>query len=178
MDGEAVRLFALRDRLLVDLADLGGMTLNGAEHRLPGNANVSFDGVDGEALSMRVRPWVSLSTGSACTSASLEPSHVLTAIGAGRHRAEGAIRIGLGRNTTEEEVAAAANAIGSAVRELRATVSITGSSRSCLNWRGLPGSRQFLASVELRRRRQATGSPRRKGGETVGNDGRAMLRRG
>lgn len=119
---EADRVAGLRDHLLESLGRAGGMTLNGGDDRLPGNINVSFDGVDGEALAMRVRGEVSISTGSACSSRSLEPSHVLTAIGVTGPRAEGAIRIGVGRATTSTDVEVAASVIVEAVAALRATL--------------------------------------------------------
>ena len=122
MDADAVRMARLRDRLLARLRLAGGLDVNGGSARLPGNLNVSFDGVDGEALALRIRDVVSVSTGSACTSASLEPSHVLKAIGLSDRRAEGAIRVGLGRATTESDIDVAADAIVSAVAMLRATL--------------------------------------------------------
>ena len=122
MDADAVRMARLRDRLLARLRLAGGLDVNGGSTRLPANLNVSFDGVDGEALVLRIRDVVSVSTGSACTSASLEPSHVLKAIGVSDRRAEGAIRVGLGRATTEADIDVAADAIVSAVAILRATL--------------------------------------------------------
>ncbi len=118
---EAVRVGALRDTLLSRMVAIGGITLNGRERdRLAGNINVCIDGVDGEALVMRLRDVASLSTGSACSSRSLTPSHVLLALGLGVESAETAIRIGLGRFTTDDEIETAAEAIEAAVRELRA----------------------------------------------------------
>ncbi|HYD41665.1 MAG TPA: IscS subfamily cysteine desulfurase [Anaeromyxobacter sp.] len=102
---EPARLLALRERLRAGLlAGLDGVTVNGSlEHRLPGNLNVSFAGVEGEALMMAVRE-VAVSAGSACTSASLEPSYVLRAMGVTDALAHASIRFGLGRFNTEEEV--------------------------------------------------------------------------
>ena len=119
-EAEAARLAALRDALLARLSrDLDGVHLNGhAERRLPGNLNVSFDGVESEALLMAL-PGVALSSGSACTSAKPEPSHVLRALGLGAARAHSAIRIGLGRTTTPEEIERAGALIVSQVRRLR-----------------------------------------------------------
>lgn len=119
---EGGRVAALRDALLARLRDAGRVVVNGGPDRLPGNLNVSFDGVDGEALVLRLRPQLSISTGSACTSTSLEPSHVLAAIGVTGRRAEGAVRISLGRSTTEAQVAVAGEAIAAAVAALRATL--------------------------------------------------------
>ena len=122
LEADASRLERMRDRMVLELSALGGMSVNGSGHRLPGNANLSFDGVDGEALAMAVGPRVSMSTGSACTSSSLAPSHVLVAMGLARRRAEGAIRIGLGRGNTPQEVEEATAVIARAVETLRASV--------------------------------------------------------
>jgi cysteine desulfurase len=122
MADDALRLTRLRDGLLARLQLLGGVIVNGGPNRLAGNINLSFEGVDGEALVLRLRGEVAISTGSACTSTSLEPSHVLAAIGVTDRRAEGAVRISLGRQTTEAQVATAGNAIAAAVTALRATL--------------------------------------------------------
>lgn len=117
---EQLRLSRMRDRLLDQLRAVGGVSINGTlERRLPGNLNVSFDAVDGEALVMRLRDRIALSTGSACSADALEPSPVLLAMNVGQERAEGAIRIGLGRFTTEEEVEIAARVLLDAVIALR-----------------------------------------------------------
>jgi cysteine desulfurase len=103
---EEARLLLLRDRLLARL-DAGGLDfiVNGSLHcRWPGNLNLSFAGVDGEALMMTARPDLAIATGSACTTTSLEPSHVVAALGGGLDRSESAVRVGLGRYTTEQEV--------------------------------------------------------------------------
>ena len=122
MRDDGARIAALRDELLERLTQVGGLAVNGGSERLPGNLNVSFEGVDGEALVLRLRPQLSISTGSACSSTSLEPSHVLAAIGVTGMRAEGAVRISLGRSTTVAEVAVAGEAIAAAVAALRATL--------------------------------------------------------
>jgi len=122
LEVDAARVAALRDELRDRLASVGAMAVNGGAERLPGNLNLTFANVDGEALVLRVRDRVSLSTGSACTSASLEPSHVLQAIGVIGRAAEGAIRIGLGRHTTAADIHEAADVITAAVSDLRATV--------------------------------------------------------
>jgi cysteine desulfurase len=102
---EAARVLALRERLRRGiLAGLDLVTLNGSlEHRVPGNLNISFAYVEGEALMMAVKD-VAISSGSACTSASLEPSYVLRAMGISEDLAHSSIRFGLGRFNTEEEV--------------------------------------------------------------------------
>ena len=105
MGAEAERLRMLRDRLLEGLrARIAGVTVNGdLERRIPGNLNISFGHIDGNALLMGVKD-LAVSTGSACTSASIEPSYVLRALGLDAGRAFASLRIGLGRFTTEEEV--------------------------------------------------------------------------
>ena len=102
---EAPRLLALRERLRrAILAGLDRVTVNGSlEHRLPGNLNLSFAHVEGEALLIAMKD-VAVSSGSACTSASLEPSYVLRAMGVSDEMAHSSIRFGLGRFNTEEEV--------------------------------------------------------------------------
>jgi len=113
----AVLRDGLRARLEADLTDV---FVNGSlEHRLPGNLNVSIAGVEGDALLMSV-PDLALSTGSACSSATVEPSHVIRALGVGEERARGALRFGLGRWTTAEEVDYAAGRIVETARRLRA----------------------------------------------------------
>ena len=89
------------------------------DDRLPGNLNVTIRGVDAEALVLRVRPQLSIATGSACTAQSLEPSHVLLALGLSRKEAESAVRISLGRFTTEAEVDLAVDILAEAVEALR-----------------------------------------------------------
>jgi cysteine desulfurase len=105
LDAEAARLRALRDRLWAGLRErLAGVALNGhAERRLPGNLNVSFEGVRAEALLAKLRD-VALSTGSACASARGEPSHVLRALGLPSERVHGALRFGIGRANTADEI--------------------------------------------------------------------------
>jgi cysteine desulfurase len=104
-DAEAIRLRALRDRLHRGIASqLPEVFVNGSmEHRLPGNLNISFAFVEGESLLMALKD-LAVSSGSACTSASLEPSYVLRALGIGDELAHTSIRFGLGRFNTEAEV--------------------------------------------------------------------------
>lgn len=113
------RVASLRDHLHRQLQTAGRVSLNGGDDRLPGNLNISFDGVDGEALVLRLRNDVSASTGSACTSQSLEPSHVLLAIGVDDARARNAVRFGVGKRTTAADINHAAEAIIAAVQALR-----------------------------------------------------------
>jgi cysteine desulfurase len=105
MATESVRLRGLRERLRKGLeAKLDEVFINGSmEHRLPNNLNMSFAYVEGESLLMGIND-VAVSSGSACTSATLEPSYVLKALGVGEDLAHTSIRFGLGRFTTEEEV--------------------------------------------------------------------------
>ena len=105
MAEEGARLAKLRDRLKAGLeAKLDEVYINGSlEHRLPNNLNMSFAYVEGESLLMGIND-VAVSSGSACTSATLEPSYVLKALGVGEDLAHTSIRFGLGRFTTEEEV--------------------------------------------------------------------------
>lgn len=122
MAQESVRVARLRDRLRSRLLTLHGAALNGDDQaRLPGNLNLRFEDVDGEALVLRLQEEVSLSTGSACSARTLEPSHVLLAIGLSRQQAETSVRIGLGHGTTAREIEEAADAIERAVAALRST---------------------------------------------------------
>jgi len=120
MATESARLSALRDRLNGLLHEnLDEIYINGSmEHRLPHNLNISFAYVEGESLLMGIND-VAVSSGSACTSASLEPSYVLKALGAGDDLAHSSIRFGLGRWTTEEEVVYVVEKLTSVVRRLR-----------------------------------------------------------
>jgi len=120
MAGDTARLSALRDRLNVQLhQSLDEIYINGSmEHRLPHNLNISFAYVEGESLLMGIND-VAVSSGSACTSASLEPSYVLKALGAGDDLAHSSIRFGLGRWTTEEEVDYVVEKLTNVVRRLR-----------------------------------------------------------
>jgi len=114
------RLRKLRDRLNAELhKSLDEIYINGSiEHRLPHNLNISFAYVEGESLLMGIND-VAVSSGSACTSASLEPSYVLKALGAGDDLAHSSIRFGLGRWTTDEEVDYVVDKLTKVVRRLR-----------------------------------------------------------
>ncbi len=118
---ESVRIAALRDRLHDGIrARVGGVHLNGsAEQRIAGNLNLSFDEVDGDALLMSMRG-VAVSSGAACSSASLAPSYVLRALGVPDDLAHASVRFGLGRFNTEEEVDAVIDMVADAVDKLRA----------------------------------------------------------
>jgi cysteine desulfurase len=120
MHHEAARLRELRDRLLrAILAEIPQAVVNGdVEQRIAGNLNIAFPGIEGEMLLTRLED-IALSTGSACTSAAVEPSYVLRAMGLDAALAEASLRIGLGRFTTEAEVDYAAGRIAREVRRLR-----------------------------------------------------------
>jgi cysteine desulfurase len=120
MPRESERLKGLRDSLKKGLEDrLDLVFINGSlEHRLPGNLNMSFAFVDGESLLMGIND-VAVSSGSACTSATLEASHVLKAIGVGEELAQTSIRFGLGRYNTEEEVDYVTEKVVQVVAKLR-----------------------------------------------------------
>jgi cysteine desulfurase len=124
MQGEMARLAGLRCRLFdsltaaLDEIRLNGPALDRPGLRLPGNLNVSFGGVDGETLLLNV-PRLAASSGSACTSAHSQPSHVLRALGLSDEAVRASIRFGLGRGNTEAEVDAVAEAIIDSVRRLR-----------------------------------------------------------
>jgi cysteine desulfurase len=120
MAEEAVRLRRLRDKLLHGIQSrLGETYVNGSlEHRLPGNMNISFAFVEGEGLLMAMKD-VAVSSGSACTSASLEPSYVLRSLGVEEDLAHSSIRFGLGRFNTEEEVDYVIDLVVNKVNKLR-----------------------------------------------------------
>ena len=120
MAADATRLITLRERLNEKFHEnLDEIYINGSmEHRLPHNLNISFAYVEGESLLMGIND-VAVSSGSACTSASLEPSYVLKALGAGDDLAHSSIRFGLGRWTTEEEVDYVVDKLTNVVRRLR-----------------------------------------------------------
>ena len=104
MTTESVRIRHLRDKLLKGLSDMEEIYVNGdLEHRVAHNLNVSFNFVEGESLIMAIKD-VAVSSGSACTSASLEPSYVLRALGRNDELAHSSIRFSIGRFTTEEEI--------------------------------------------------------------------------
>ncbi len=121
LESEAARLIALRTRLYEGLTTrLEEVHLNGhPTRRLPGNLNLSFAYVEGESFLMGLNQEVALSSGSACTSATLEPSHVLKALGIGEELAHASIRFGLGRFNTEEEVDYVIERVVEVTRRLR-----------------------------------------------------------
>lgn len=119
MESEAARLSAMRDRLESALLQLEESYVNGSrEHRLPHTTNISFKYVEGEGLMMGIKD-IACSSGSACTSASLEPSYVLKSLGLDDELAHSSIRFGLGRFTKEEEIDFAIDLVTKAVNKLR-----------------------------------------------------------
>lgn len=119
MEQEAIRLSALRDRLEKELSVIEESYINGnVKHRLPHVSNMSFKYVEGEGLIMGVKD-IAVSSGSACTSASLEPSYVLKALGLDDELAHSSLRFGLSRFTTDEEIYFAINHVKEAVEKLR-----------------------------------------------------------
>lgn len=121
MDADAARLSKLRDKLENALkANLEEVYVNGnTDHRMPHVTNISFKHVEGEGLMMTFNQNIAVSSGSACTSASLEPSYVLMALGLGDDLAHSSIRFSLGRFTTEEEVDMAIDALTKGVTHMR-----------------------------------------------------------
>jgi cysteine desulfurase len=122
MSSDYDRIAALSDHFLSELeAAIPGLHLNGdrdVKRRIAGNINISIEGVKGESLMLRLKG-LALSSGSACASGSLEPSYVLMAIGVSKPLISSALRIGIGRFTTAEEVELAVKAIKTAVDEIK-----------------------------------------------------------
>ncbi|MEG2961309.1 MAG: IscS subfamily cysteine desulfurase [Janthinobacterium sp.] len=119
MDSEIGRIQALRDRLAKGLQEIEEVYINGdMDHRVPHNLNVSFNYVEGESLIMAIKD-IAVSSGSACTSASLEPSYVLRALGRSDELAHSSIRFTIGRFSTEEDIDFAVNLLKSKVHKLR-----------------------------------------------------------
>jgi len=116
---EGKKIKQLRDRLLDGFADMEEVVINGdIEQRVPGNLNISFNYVEGESLMMAISD-VAVSSGSACTSASLEPSYVLRALGLSDELAHSSIRFSIGRYTTEKDVDDAIRLVREKVEKLR-----------------------------------------------------------
>ena len=120
MTGEIARVSRLRDKLQAGLLRIEGTSVNGdINNRLPHVTNISFKHADGEGLMMSLNKNIALSTGSACTSASIEPSYVLKALGLEDELAHSTIRFGLGRYTTEEEIDYTVEQVSAAVSKIR-----------------------------------------------------------
>ncbi|MFT5575095.1 MAG: cysteine desulfurase [Bermanella sp.] len=125
LSADRTHLDQLRERFCSQLQVLEGLQVNGADRGWPGILNISFAGVDGESLLMALKD-LAVSTGSACASATLEPSYVLRAIGRSESLALSSVRFSLGRYTTQEEVDFAAGQVCSAVQRLRESGRKTG----------------------------------------------------
>ena len=124
MEAEAIRQTHLREQLWSLLQSCGGTHLNGhPSQRLPGNLNVSFDGVDGQALLLGLRSIAAVSSGSACSSTSTAPSHVLKALGLDDSLAYASLRFGIGRFNTSEEIEQVAEGVVATVGALRSKAS-------------------------------------------------------
>jgi cysteine desulfurase len=125
MEAESQRLVELRSQLWNQLSQLDGLHLNGhPEQRLAGNLNISVEGVDGQALLLGLQPVMAVSSGSACTSVKIEPSHVLTALGRDEELAFASVRFGLGRFTTAEDIDRVAEHTISTIEALRNVAAI------------------------------------------------------
>ena len=138
LDENAAKLTALRDKLIAGLSEIPHSILNGdAVHRLPGNVNFCFEGIEGESLLLLLDDkGICASSGSACTSGSLDPSHVLLAIGRVHDIAHGSLRLTLSEETTAEDVAYTIQAVKEVVAHLRGMSPI---------WRELvSGQREFI----------------------------------
>ena len=121
LEENMARITAMRDRLIDSLLQLPRTRLNGSrEHRLPGNLNISFEGIEGESLLLRLdMAGICASSGSACTSGSLDPSHVLLAIGRPHEVAHGSLRLSLGEDMTEADIDEIILAVTDVVNYLR-----------------------------------------------------------
>jgi cysteine desulfurase len=120
---QTINLIKLRDKLLDGILNsISGASLNGSrESRLPNNVNISFNGVEGESILMALdQEGICVSTGSACTSGSLDPSHVLMAVGLSHQKAHGSIRFSLGKMTTEKEIDYVLKVLPNIIKRLRA----------------------------------------------------------
>ena len=138
MQENAVRILALRDRLIKGLEKIPHSVLNGdAEQRLPGNVNFCFEGIEGESLLLLLDDkGICASSGSACTSGSLDPSHVLLSIGRPHEIAHGSLRLSLSEENTEEEIDYIIESVSQTVEYLRSMSPL---------WRDLEaGKREFI----------------------------------
>ena len=127
-EGERIRM--LRDRLWKGLSQIEEVYVNGdMDRRVPHNLNVSFNFVEGESLIMAIKD-IAVSSGSACSSASIEPSHVLRAIGLSPERAHASVRFGIGRFNTAEEIEFAADRVIATVTRLRTSAAVYDAERT------------------------------------------------
>lgn len=119
-EAESARLIEMRDRLFSLIQPVDGVQLNGhPTQRLPGNLNLSIEGVDGQALLLALQPQIAVSSGAACSSTKIAPSHVLTALGRSPELAFASLRFGIGRFNTATEIEQAGAAVVQAVQALR-----------------------------------------------------------
>ncbi|MBR8833061.1 MAG: IscS subfamily cysteine desulfurase [Stigonema ocellatum SAG 48.90 = DSM 106950] len=122
---ETQRISQLRQRLWENIQQIEGIYLNGhPTQRLPGNLNISIEGVDGSALLLGLQPIMAVSSGSACTSAKTSPSHVLTALGHSEQLAYASVRLGIGRFNTDEEIDQVAEHAIATIQSLRKQTSL------------------------------------------------------
>jgi cysteine desulfurase len=120
LEQEGQRQQVLRDKLWNAINTLDGIYLNGhPRDRLPGNLNISIEGIKGTSLLLALQPAIALSSGSACSASSANPSHVLTALGRSKNLAQASLRLSLGRFTTPEEIELAAEQIIKTIKSLR-----------------------------------------------------------
>ena len=137
---ETARIAHLQQRLWHGLQEIGGVLRNGSATRaVPHLLNVSFEGVEGESLVAAVREQLAVSTGSACTSASAEPSYVLRALGRSERLSESSLRFGLGRSTTEADIDTAVTVLAREVKRLRNIAGTTGTTGTTGAARGASG---------------------------------------
>jgi cysteine desulfurase len=120
MEADTLRIRPLRDELLNGLLSITGTSLNGdIENLLPQTCNVSFEGIDSQVLISQLNKHLAISSGSACSSASIEPSHVLRALGIGDELASCSVRFSVGRFTTKDDITKALEILGEVVQKLR-----------------------------------------------------------
>jgi cysteine desulfurase len=123
LEPEAQRLCQLRDQLWHSLQELDGIQLNGhPTRRLPGNLNISIDGVDESALLLGIQAAIAISSGSACASGHTQPSHVLTALGRSQQEAKASLRFGIGRFNTPDDIQLASKVVIGTVKALRGSL--------------------------------------------------------
>jgi len=120
LESESQRIGQLRDQLWRSLQELDGVHLNGhPTQRLPGNLNISIDGIDESALLLGIQSAIAVSSGSACASAHPKPSHVLMAIGKSKQQIKASLRFGIGRFNTPDDIQLASNVVAGTVQALR-----------------------------------------------------------
>ncbi len=132
---ESTRILQLREKLRRGIEKIGEVYVNGSlKHRIPGNLNVSFGGIEGETFLNELCEKMAVSSGSACTSATLEPSYVLKALGAREDRIHTSVRFGIGRLNTDEEIDFAIQYVTEVVQKMRANMSHSRESGNLQTW--------------------------------------------